>query len=530
MKCGALKKSAYILLAFMLLVNMSGCGVWSRRSRSITYNLRNKPDSIDPAVAASNWGGDVILASFEGLMKLDRNSRAIPGIASSYTKDSDIKYTFHLRNAKWSDGRPVYAEDFEYAWKRALSPETGGEYAYMLYYLKNGEAYNKGSAPSADVGVRATDHNTLEVTLESPTPYFLDMLSYPSYMPVRKDIIYAYEGGWTADPSSYVGNGPFRLVSISPDGSLEFVRNKKYYDVSKVRIDKLKFTVIEDAQTYFTAWEDGDVDVIDSPPTAAVSGSSISVNPYLGVYFYSLNTSVKPLNDRRVRRALSYAIDRTSVTADGNGVEVIPATGFVPYGMPDVEISSNFRSAGGEYLKPEAQTDSATKLLSDAGYPGGAGFPRLTLTYNEGGFHEMISKAVKRMWKENLGIDVTLEQKSWGGLQKSIAAGSFEIIRCGWIADYPDPLSFMELFISRGANNASGYANAAYDELVASAKYESDPQKRSGMLHRAEKILMDDMPIIPIYFYGDDMMIKPSVKGIVRSPLGYTYFDRAYVR
>jgi ABC-type oligopeptide transport system, periplasmic component len=523
-----------ILLLFTMFLSMfSGCRLWDKSKQSVSYNLGCEPQTVDPALCTIPEEGDVILANFEGLMKLDKNNKAIPGIAESYKKDSNTEYTFKLREARWSDGKPVTAGDFEYAWKRILSPDTGSEYAYQLYYIKNGESYNRKQCSVDEVGVRALDERTLKVTLESPAAYFLEMTALPTYMPVRSDIIEDNRDKWAKSPLTYIGNGPFKMVSWKSGYSIEFTKNDKYYDAENIKLRALTFRMVEDPENYLSAWETGDIDVIESPPAAEMSWleseNKLTEAPYLGVYFYTFNTRVKPLNDKRVRKALTYAIDRPALIQNIVKNRAQPAAALIPNGIPDSDISRDFREAGGSFFKPEGQVAEAQRLLGEAGYPNGVNFPKLTLTCNNTGSHGAVAKAIQDMWKRNLGIDVNIQVQKWDVLQKTRISGNYEIIRNGWLADCIDPRSFMDLFVSGSGNNDSNYNNPAYDSLIKKVDTEDDQQKRIELLHQAEQILMDDMPVMPIYFYNSILLIKPSVKGVVKSSLGFVYFDNAYV-
>jgi len=524
----------FLIIALCIAMNV-GCQekAGNAMKQSISYNLGAEPETIDPALNLTVDGANVILANFEGLMRLDKNNKAIPGIAESYTKDSDTKYTFKLRDAKWSDGKPVTAMDFEYAWKRVLAPETGAEYAYQLYYIKNGEAYNTKKVTADAVGVKVIDEKTLEVTLESPTAYFLELLASPTYMPVRQDIVEANPEKWTTTPSTYIGNGPFKMTAWRPKDAMEFVKNDNYYDADRIKLNKLIFRMVEEPNTYLTAWETGEIDIVENPPPTEVarlkSENKLIISPYLGTYFYTLNTNKKPLDDKRVRKALTYAIDRQSLIQNVIKNESFPATAFVPNGIPDADITRDFRDIGGAYFKPEGQVAEAQKLLAEAGYPNGEGFPALTLLYNKTSYHAPLAQAVQDMWKKNLNITVNLQVQEWKILQNNRTSGNYEIARHGWIADYMDPMTFMDLFRTDGGNNDPKYSNKAYDDLIDGAKRENDPQKRMQMLHDAENILMEDMPIIPIFFYTNPVLVKPYIKGVTKSPLGFTYFDEAYI-
>lgn len=530
----ALRKLTEVVLIIILISVFAGCGKGILKAdSSISFNLGPEPETIDPALNTEIGGANIILACFEGLMRLDKNNKAIPGMAASYTREYDVKYTFKLRDAKWSDGKPVTANDFCYSWKRVLNPDTGSFNAYQMYCIKGGEAYNKRISGPEALGIRVIDDKTLEVTLEKPVSYFLEFLALPVYMPVRQDIVGSNPDKWWGFPSSYIGNGPFKLSGRKSVDTLELVKNNGYYDADRVKINRLTFRMIEDEERYLEAWEKGEIDIIQSPPASDAarlkSQGKLTVSPYLGVYFYSFNNKVKPLDDKRVRKALTYAVDRVYLIRDVIKNEYLSADAYVPKGIKEgYDSALDFRDTNAPYFKPEGDVMEAKKLLSDAGYPDGANFPELTLTYDNTGLHESIAKAIQHMWKENLGITIKLKALDWKTLQNSRRTGDYDIARFGWIADYADPMAFMSIFLGSANNNDAKYANAAYDNLIASAENESDPAARSRLLHDAEAMLAEDMPVLPLYFYTDSMCIKPGVKDVVKSPLGFIYFDQAY--
>lgn len=533
MKKSSIKILSLLLVCILFILSLAGCGSAKGAGGTIVYNLGCEPETLDPALNTSPKEATAILACFEGLMKLDTNNKAIPGVASSYKKESELRYVFKLRKSKWSDGKAVTAHDFEYAWKRALSPELGSYSAYQLYCIKNAEAYNTGKTSPDNIGVKAVDDTTLEVTLQNPCSYFLDLLCLPSYMPVRKDIIYASPDKWAKSPFTCISNGPFRVSVWKKGRPMEFVKNENYYDAANVKLNRLVFKMEEDPNLCLTAYECGDMDIIQSPPTSEVMNlvdeKKLTVSPDLGVYYYSFNCSIKPLSDRRVRKALSLSIDRNYIVQNITRDKATPAGAFVPNGIPDGDITMDFRNVGGNYFNPEGQIADAKKLLSDAGYPGGKNFPNLTLKVDNSTYHVAIAKALQNMWNKNLGIKVNVKTLNWKDTQRTRNGGSFQIIRDGWIGDYMDPMTFMSLFVTGCGNNDSRYSNKTYDTLIDDANKETDQVKRMALLHNAEKVLMNDMPVLPIYFYTNLTLINPRVKGVIVSPLGYLIFENAHI-
>lgn len=509
--------------------------------QKIVYNLGADPKTIDPQLNSAVDGSTIIHNAFEGLMREDEKSQIVPGTAESYeVSDDGTVYTFHLReNAKWSDGKPVVAGDFVYAWKRALNPEVAAEYAYQLFYIKNGEAYYNGEGKAEDVGVKAIDDKTLEVTLEAPVPYFLSLASFPTYFPVRQDVVEGNEEKWTLNPDTYISNGPFKMSDWKSKESITFVKNENYWDAENVKLETLEVKLIDDEITYLNAFKSGEIDIIESPPQAEIptllDEGTAKIYPYLGTYFYVINLSdeakkvdpkaAEALSNPKFRKALALAIDKQLIVDKVAQGGQAAAASYVPAGILD-SAGNEFKK---EYLPATGDIEQAKKLLSEAGYPNGEGAPTITLTFNTGQGHQMIAQAVQDMWKTNLGINVELKNEEWAVFQDTRNNFQYSIARHGWIADYNDPMTFLDMWTTGNGQNNSGYANAEYDKLISQAKVELDDAKRTELLRKAEDMLMEDLPILPIYYYTNVLCIDQNVKGTYKSPLGQMEFRDAYV-
>jgi oligopeptide transport system substrate-binding protein len=536
-----MKKLVSILLSAMLVMTaLVGCGDkgadTTELKNVVRYNLAADVKTIDPALNAAVDGAIVIVNSFEGLMRLDANDKAMPGVAESFDVSEDgTVYTFHLRDSKWSDGQPLTAKDFEYSWKRALSKETAAEYAYQLYYLKNGEAYNTGEATADEVGVKAIDEKTLEVTLESSVPYFLELTAFPTYFPVRQDMVEEHGEQWALNAESYISNGPFKLDKWEKGNIMSFVKNENYYDADRVKLDGVDFYFMEEISTAMASFEAGDVDALDKvareqiPKFQAENNPEFKIFPYLGTYFYAFNVNVEPTNDIRVRQAFSLAIDRAAITKVVTKAGEMPATGFVPSGIAQPD-GKDFREVGGDYgITETAQVEKAKALLAEAGYPNGEGFPEIKFVYNTNENHKRIAEAIREMWKQNLGVEVELVNQEWQVFQNTRNEGDFVIARDGWIGDYVDPMTFIDMFISTSGNNHPHWSSEEFDNLVREAKLTSDETDRFEMMHKAEDMMMEDSIVMPIYYYTNPKMFKEYVKEARVSPLGFVYFDNAYI-
>lgn len=545
------KKSKIIAVMMTTLLAaslFSGCGNGGSSSTTssdqiIKYNLGSNPKTIDPGLNTSVEGGIVIANAFEGLTDVDANNKPSPGVATDWKISEDKKhYVFHLRkNAKWSDGKKVTAHDFEYGWKRALAPETASEYAYQLYYLKNGEAYNTGKASADTVGVKATDDYTLEVELENPTPYFLGLLAFQTYMPIRKDIVTDHPKDWALNGPTYVSNGAFKMIDWKQKDKLEFVKNPNYWNKSVVKLDKLTYTVLDDPTSYMSAFQSGQVDIIDTPPTEQVPSllkqGKAKAYVDISVEYYSFNVdpkakldpaAAKAMNDPKVRKAISLAINREDLVKKVTKGGEYPATTFVPRGMLGTD-GKDFRQK--EYYSSKADTSKAKQLLSEAGYPDGKGFPSIELIYNPSGLNKDTAEAVQNMLKTNLNINITLRSVERKVQLDETAKHTYTgMARNGWTADYADPMTFIDMWVTGGGNNVTGYSNKEYDKLVAQAKCETDTSKRFEEMHKAEDILMEDMPVVPLYERNVISCMKSSIKGTYRTPMDVLYFTKAYVQ
>lgn len=500
----------------------------------ITYNIGAEPQYLDPGKATGIPEFTVILNLFDGLVRYDLKGEIKPSVAERWDISDDLlTYTFYLRkDTKWSNGDPVTAHDFEYSWKRALSPALASEYAYQLWYLKNGEAYNSGKITDPEeVGVKATDDYTLKVELESPTPYFLSLLTFTTYLPVCKNVV-EKNPDWAKSTTDYVSNGPFKMKDWVHKDKIIVEKNPNYWDASVVKLGEITFTMVESATTELAMFESGQLDFATNPPPVEFDRlkkeGKLTIEPYIGTYYYLFNTTKAPFNDKRVRKALTFAIDRKSIVENITKGEQKIALAYVPYGMQDATTDKDFRVVGGDFFI-DNNVEEAKALLSDAGYPNGKGFPKFKLLYNTSEVHKSIAEAIQQMWKKNLGIDCELVNQEWKVYLDNRSKLQFDVARAGWIGDYPDPTTFLDMFVGNSGNNDTGWNNPQYNDLIAKAKNEKDNWLRMTLLHQAEELLMDELPILPVYFYTRPLMIKPWLKDYISSLLGYTDFKWAYV-
>ena len=534
------------LCAAALVSTVSGCTVPNSGKsatqtaggsvKKISYSLEKECETLDPSLNNYSRSSIVLQNLFHGLYKYGPDGKTAPALAESYSVDkTGTVYTFKLRkNLKWSDGSALTAKDFEYAWKRVLDPKVASKGVSDLYYLKNGEAYNKGKAKAEDVGVKAVDDNTLLVTLQNPTAYFVDLTSATTYFPVKKDVVEA-STPWTKSASTYVCDGPFMLKEIKPQEKYVLVKNPNYVDADKVKLDEVDISFIEAQEATMAAYTNNELDVADNLSAQSlqqyVGGKELKETNRIGTYYLDFNCSHKAFSDPRVRKALAMTIDRKTLIKNIMQSDEKPAYGFVPYGIPlATDTSKDYRQATGDLFTED--TAAAKKLLADAGYPDGKGFPTFTyITFNSASDID-IAQALQSMWKKNLGINMkitTYESKVYWDEQ---AKGNFDVSRDGWTGDFLDPMTNLELFTKVKTDDDCRWTGAQadqYDDLLKANQASADQKLRMDNFQKAEKILMDDMPIIPVYFMQSKYLVKPRVTGVTKNVIGHTLFEYASV-
>lgn len=490
----------------------------------LNLNNQEEPGSLHPGTAQGTHDSWVLEHAFEGLTKKTPEGEIVPGMAKDWeVSDDGITWTFNLRDdVVWSNGDPVTAHDFEYAWKYVLNPETASEYAYQMYYLAGGEEYNssedkdKYAELEEKVGVKALDDHTLEVKLAEPTPYFLDLTSFYTYYPVNKKV-QEENPDWALEAETYVSNGAYKLTEWKHKDSMKLEKNENYYDKDKINLDEVNFVMIESADTAWQMYQSGELDLVYPLPQDVIpelkskNDPELDIAPDLSLYYYNLNNDVKPFNNVKVRKALSMAIDRKALVEHVAQGGQKPAYGIIPPGIPDVE--GDFQENSGDLFKEDVE--EAKKLLKEGlAEEGMDKMPEFTFTYNTDDGHKKIGEAVQEMWRKNLDISVTLENVEFQVKLDREKAGDYEISRGGWIGDYVDPMTFIDLWVTDGSFNDANWSNKEYDNYVKIAKTSMDKKERMEAMHKAEEILIDEMPIIPLYFYTKPHTVKSYVKGV----------------
>lgn len=534
-----MKKLIAIALVLIMAFSVFGCTT-STEDFEIAVNFASEPNTIDPALNSAVDGAVMINHIFEGLYKWvddgSGNATLALGQAKEVTPNADkTVYTVKLRDdIKWSDGKDVVAADFVYAWQRLVDPNTAADYCYMADIILNANEIMAGEMDKSELGVKAIDEKTLEITLHTACPYFEEIMAFPALMPIRSDIIEQYGDQWTFSPETYIGNGQYKMAEWSHNEFIKLVPSETYYDVDKLGPKVIKFALMDDTNAIYAAYRSGSLNFIQEVPVDEIPGllssSELKVHPYLGTYYCCFNTSKAPFDDVRVREAFSLVIDRNYIVENVTKTGQKPATAFVPSGISDAPgAKDDFRAVGGDYMDVSAEKyqencERARQLLAEAGYPNGEGFPIVEYLYNTSDNHRLIGEALQNMWQTELGVTVNLVNQEWNTFLDTRKNGDYSIARNGWIADYNDPMSFLDMWLTGGGNNDAQYSNPDYDALIMQAKSTSDLAERMSLMHQAEDILMgQDVVHAAIYFYTDKYMAQ-GIKGMYFTPLGYYFF------
>lgn len=507
------KHLLWLVLFCLTIAVLSSCKRSSGRDDGKTFrvNLGTEPPSLDWSLATDHVSFNVIANLMAGLTEFDKNLKPAPVIAKSWEiLDGGRKIVFHLReDVLWSDGKKVRAQDFEYSWKRLLNPKTASEYAYSLFDIVNAEEFHQGKiADGAQVGVAAIDDSTLEVRLKHPTSYFLSLTTFEVTYPQREDVVEKFGTKWT-EPEHIVTNGPFLLASWKHENEIRLKANPNFF-LGKPAIENVEMFMVNELTTALAMYEQGQIDFVDNHSIPALEKPRLTKTPgfkrvpQLRGEYYGFAVDRKPFNDPRVRKAFAMSIDRSvfpKILRGGQG----PATSWIPPGM----LAHNPK-IGLMYNPPEAR-----RLLREAGYPDGKGFPQVTLSYNTFEDHKTIAEAIQGMWKRNLGVLVRLENLEWKVYLKKLLNDPPPIFRSGWGADYPDPDNFMKLFSSYSPQNYSRWKNGRYDQLLEQAAREMNEQKRAKLYDEAQRLLCEtDVPIVPLFTTSESTVLNPRYTGL----------------
>ena len=498
----------------------------------LSVQIGPDPETIDPALSSAVDGGNMLLHSFECLLALDQEGNIVPGQAETWEVSEDkLTWTFKLREGlKWSDGTPLTANDFVYSWKRVCDPNTAAPYAETVLGMVAG--YDKAIEGDLDaLQVVAEDDLTLVVTLANPCPYFDSLAAFPTLSPVQQATIEANGDAWAVTPETYISNGAFYVSEWVPGSHILMSKNPNYWNAQAIKLDGIKFNLIEDANAAYSAYQTGEVLMIKEVPTEEIpsleGNAEFHIEPIIGTYYINLNTQREPFDNPLVRKALSLAIDREYVAGTIMQGTYTAAGNFMGPGWKDAEGQFIDNANGGQpYIDNsnyEANLEEAKKLLAEAGYPNGEGFPAISYSTNNMAYHMAVAEYLQQAWGE-LGITVDVDEVEWASFTPMRRNGEYDAARNGWVGDYADPSNMLELMYSTNGNNDGKYSNPDFDKAIETSRTTTDTKARFEALHTAEDILMEDTACIPLAYYNDYWLQSEKITGMWHSPNGFWYF------
>ena len=529
----------------------AGSSTGSINTAGFTVQYGSNPETLDPALNSAVDGGNTVITVFETLLIINENNEAVPGQAESWTTSEDgLTWTFTMRDGlKWSDGSELNAKDFEYSFKRMADPDTAAPYAETCLGMIDGfeEAAgfpdkdgNPTVEPNLDaLNVKASDDGkTLTIVLGYPCSYFDKIAAFAAMSPVQKATVEANGDAWCTSPDTYVCNGPYMITEWTPSERIVLTKNPNYvggWDNSKIVSDSITLLLLEDSSASYAAYNSGEAVLIKDVPTdeipsltKAEDGGDFYVDTILGTYYVSLNLQRDAFKDAKVRKALSLAIDRDYVANTIMQGTYSAADSIVGPGI--VDESGYFHDNGNApYISAdyEANLAEAKKLLEEAGYPNGEGYPTIEYSTNDAGYHVPLAEYLQQAWGD-LGITLTINKMEWSSFTPARRAGEYDVARNGWVMDYNDPSNMLDLFCSGNGNNDGKYANPDFDAAIDASRV-ADSAEHFAQLHKAEDILMEDMGCLPIAYYNDYWLQSPTLKGTWHSPYGYWYLQYGYI-
>jgi len=539
-----MKKSNFLLLVMLLALSLvlAACNFGGeeatttedgKSAKELNLVIASEPPSLHPALATDTTSGVILQNVFEGLTTLKDGEVVEAAAKDIKISDDQLTYTFTLRDAKWSNGDSVTAEDFAYAWKWALNPANASEYASILYPIKGAESYNLGEGTEDELGIKVVDEKTLEVTLENPTPYFLELTAFKTYYPVHKATAEGNDKWYTDAGETYVTNGPFTLADWQHAGSITLEKSENYWDKENVALDKVNIAMVENETTAGTMFDAGEIDFLGAPfqnvSLDAIDrykkDGTLNVEDLASIYTYKLNTTGKFTSNANIRKALTLAIDRQGLIDNVAKGEQTPALGMVPKAVKGFEEQTG-------YFK-DNDIEEAKKALEQGMKELGISDPSqisIGLSINTSEAHAAIAQYVQESWHKNLGIDVTIDNSEWQVYLEKLNMLDYDAARMGWGADYNDAYTFLEQYDSaKNGNNDTGWENAEYTKLLKQSQVETDPEKRIEILKQAEAMIMSENPVIPVYYYTNLYVSKDYVENIAPDKLGNIYLKYADV-
>ncbi len=538
------KMLAIFLSAALFVTAFAGCG--KKKADGITVQIGPNPETLDPALNSAVDGGNMLITLFETLLIIDQDNKVQPGQAEKYEVSPDgLTWTFTMRDGlKWSDGTELNAKDFEYTFKRIADTNVAAPYAETVIGMIEGYKDAIDSKNPEKLNVKASeDGKTLTIKLAYPCSYFDKIVAFGTMSPVQKATVEKNGDSWATKPETYVCNGPYTITEWTPSEKIVCKKNENYkggWDSSKIVNDKLTFLLLEDSSASYTAYTGGTAQLIKDVPTEEIptlkkdKKDEFNVDPILGTYYLSMNLNKAPFNNKNVRKALSLAIDRDYVANTVMQGTYTPAYNYVGTGVDDVDpgkFLENSKAANGgkTYISEDykANLEEAKKALAEAGYPEGKGFPTITYSTNDTGYHKAVAEYLQQVYKD-LGITMNIDIVDWSSFTPKRRAGEYEMARNGWVMDYNDASNMIELFVSSNGNNDGKYNNPAFDKAMNDSKV-ADKTAHFAALHEAEKIVSEDYGFIPVAYYNDFWLQSTSLKGTWHSPYGYWYLQYAYI-
>lgn len=503
------------------------------QGKQLAVQIGPNPETVDPALNTAVDGGNMILHNFECLLTIGQDNSIQPGQAEKWEVSEDgLTWTFHLRDGlKWSDGSDLTANDFVYSWKRVCNPDVAAPYGETVLGMVKG--FNEASAGDLDaLGVSAPDDKTLVVTLNNPCSYFESIVAFATLSPVQQATIEKNGDSWAVSADTYVSNGPFYVTEWVPDSHITMSKNPNYWNADAIKLGSIKFVLMEDSNAAYSAYKSGEVLMIKDVPTEEIpsleGNSEFYVDPIIATSYVTLNLNDSTFADSKVRKALSLAVDREYLAGTLMQGTYSPASSLLGPGWSDVNGTDFADNANGgtPYINNsnfDANLEEAKKLLAEAGYSNGEGFPIITYKTNEAGYNKTVAEYLQQAWGE-LGITVEVEILEWGTFSAERRAGNYMVARNGWSGDYSDPSNFLDLFMTNNGNNDGKFSNAEYDAAMEKSRTTLDENERSKALHEAEDILMEEIGAIPLAYQNDFWLQSSKITGSWHSPYGYWHF------
>lgn len=550
-----MKRIIALVLAICMVVCFAACAAKEpadpsapkAEATNVTVQIGPNPETLDPALNSAVDGGNMLITLFETLLIIDEDNQVQPGQAEKYEVSEDgLTWTFTMRDGlKWSDGSELNAKDFEYTFKRICDPELAAPYGETVCGMIDG--YEAAIAGDLDaLNVKASDDGkTLTIVLAYPCSYFDKIVAFGTMSPVQQATVEANGDAWATDPATYVCNGPYMIKDWTPGEKIVCAKNPNYvggWDSEKIVTDTLTFLLLEDSAASYAAYQSGEAQLIKDVPTEEIpgltkaeDGGDFYVDTILGTYYLNMNCSIEPFNDVNVRKALNLAIDRDYIANTLMQGTYSPAYNFVGPGLVDSEgmfYDNAIKANGGDtYISKdyEANKKAAQEALAEAGYPNGEGFPTITYSTNDAGYHKVVAEYLQQAYKEVLGIEMKVDIVEWSSFTPLRRAGDYEMARNGWVCDYNDVSNIIELLYTTNGNNDGKFSNAKFDAAIDASKV-ADAKTHFSALHDAETVMMENYGCIPVAYYNDFWLQSSDLEGTWHSPYGYWYLQYAYVK